>query len=116
MADQPLDLSCSQPLDLTTKKTFVRNENPFPTIHDFDQGGQFDHLNIPFFPPAPIQLLKYLYGDDVIHHDLINQKDQYRILRHIHEEVLGTGLYCSCGMHLLQGPPEDSRHVKLHVA
>ena len=113
MADQPLDLTASQPLDLTTNKIIERNGNPFPTIHDFDQGGQFDHLNIPFFPPAPIELLRYFYGDDVTV-DQVDFFTQRGILRRIHEDVLKTGLYCSCGMHLVQGPPDRSGQVEIH--
>ena len=113
MADQPLDLTCSQPIDLTTNKYLERNGNPFPSASDFDKGGRFQHLNVPFLTPAPIEILKYLYGDDINHAD-VNVHTQKSILRILHEEVLKTGLYCDCGMHLLQGPPDHSGPVEIH--
>ena len=102
MSDQAsINLSDSQPVDLTTTTTLERSGNPFPTIVDFEEGGRFEHLNVPFLPPLPISLLQYLYGDDIIHPDQVPNRIQYSIVKELHENVLKTGLYCDCGMHLL---------------
>jgi hypothetical protein len=108
MSDQPSNLSCSQPLDLSTNQGLKRTENQFPSAADFAFGGRFEHLHVPFFAPAPLEILKYLYGNDVIHHDQVKFSEQNDILRRIHEDVLKTGLYCDCGMHLLKGPTDYS--------
>jgi hypothetical protein len=89
------------PLDLTAHTRIERIGTPFPTREDFAEGGRFCHLQIPFFPPVPIELLKYLYGDDVTH-DHISIKDQTSILKMIHEQINQTAMYCGCGKHVLR--------------
>ena len=78
-----------------------RIATPFPTQADFAEGGRFDHLQIPFFPPVPIEILKYLYGNDATP-DLVSSKDQAAVLRVIHEQVKKSAVYCDCGMHILK--------------
>lgn len=89
------------PLDLTAHTRIERIGTPFPSREDFAEGGRFGHLQIPFFPPVPIEILKYLYGDDVTH-DRISIKDQTSILRMINEQIKQTVIYCGCGSHILR--------------
>jgi len=98
------------PVDLTTRTRLERIGTPFPTQADFAEGGRFAHLAMPFFPPVPIELLKYLYGNDVTHNQ-VSTKDQAAILRSIHEQVTKSSIYCGCGRHILKKNPAYNNEV-----
>jgi hypothetical protein len=94
------------PLDPTIHSRMERIRS-LPTLEDFSEGGQFNHLHIPFFPPVPIEILKYLYGDDVTH-DRVHVKDQANLLRLIHSQIKKTATYCDCGQHIISRNRADS--------
>ncbi len=79
--DQPLDLVVREkPIDSVTAERIERTRQPFPSSQDFAEGGRFAHLKIPYFPPVPMEILRYLYGDDVTY-EMVSPRDQANLLR-----------------------------------
>ena len=89
-----------EPLDCVL--TRIERLRSLPSADDFSDGGRFAHLQVPFFPPVPIQILQYLYGDDV-NPEQISYRDKMEILRSLHMEINPTVMYCDCGTHILKG-------------
>jgi hypothetical protein len=112
MADQ-LD----EPIDCIHSR--INRIRSLPPAEEFEDGGRFSHLQVPFFPPVPIAILQYLYGDD-INPEEVSYRDKAEILRSLHKTINPTVLYCSCGMHILKsqetsvddGPEFSSQEIK----
>jgi hypothetical protein len=89
-----------EPLDCIL--TRIERIRSLPSAEDFSDGGRFAHLQVPFFPPVPIQILQFLYGDDV-NPEQVSYRDKMEILRSLHMEINPTVMYCGCGTHILKG-------------
>ena len=104
--DQPLDLVVREkPVDSVTAARIERTRQPFPSSQDFAEGGRFAHLKIPYFPPVPMEILRYLYGDDVTY-EMVSPRDQANLLRCLHKLINPNNLYCDCGAHILKKLPD----------
>jgi len=112
MADQ-LD----EPIDCIHSR--INRIRSLPPAEEFEDGGRFAHLQVPFFPPVPIAILQYLYGDDIKPEE-VSYRDKAEILRSLHKTINPMVLYCSCGMHILKsqetpvddGPEFSSQEIK----
>jgi hypothetical protein len=66
---------------------------------DFQEGGRFFNLELPFFPPIPADILNFVFGDG--RQQLSNQAS-LRLLEELHA-LRGVHVkFCGCGGRILQ--------------
>ena len=72
-----------------------------PTYDDFHTG-ELSGVKVPFFPPLPSEILKFMYGEENIQ---LSRALQQNIIIHLHE-INGLNVeYCGCGGHVLNKRP-----------